>query len=210
MGVFEIYGNAKRIVNYDVAVIKIEFVASEKTSFAASAKVMGDCENFLTKIEKSGMDSAAFMLEEDEVTEKSYIDDGKIEATRCILIKIPFMMERINLIRDILDTEKYDIHFELDYELSNEDRIREELLKEALIDSKKKAEQLADVLGMQVKGVKSVETYRRSRDSVEMDWMENYEPGTYFDCETEHPKSNALKAKEATLDESIEVKWEIK
>jgi len=47
-------------------------------------------------------------------------------------------METINSIRDILDMEKYDIHFKLNYELSNEDEIRDELLKEALLDRKRK------------------------------------------------------------------------
>lgn len=208
MGAFEIHGNAKRTVNYDVAVIGLDFVASEKTAFAASSKVMEYCERFLAEVEKAGIDPSTFTLQDDTVTEESYRDDDKLEATRSIQVKVPFKMETINAIRDLLDEEKYDFHFDLNYELSNEDEIRDELLKEALLDSKQKAEQLAATLGMKVKGIKSVETYSRSRGSSHMDWME---------CEHERcicaapkcSKSNELKSKEETFYESIEVKWNI-
>lgn len=208
MGVFEIHGNAKRTVHYDVAVIGIDFVASEKTSYGASSKVMEYCENFLCKLEKMGIDPSHFTLQEDTVSDNRYSDDDRVEATRSIRIKIPFKMDTINAIRDILDNEKCDVHFELDFDLSNEDEIKDELLKEALLDSRQKAEMLADSLGMKVIGIESVETYSRNRNYGDMTWMH---------CEQERcivssgvlkrPKSNELKAKEEILSESIEVKW---
>lgn len=205
MGIFKIDGNAKKTVNYDVAVINIEFVATEKTSFTASAKVMEYCEMFLGEIEKAGMNPAIFTLEDDTVSEENYRDDDKIEATRNIQVKVPFKMEIINAIRDILDYEKYDFHFNLDYELSNEDELKDELLKEALLDSKKKAEQLAETLGMKVKGIESVET-----DVVRyygaVDWM-LCEKERGFLTAPERTKSNVLKAKEKILSECITVKW---
>ena len=70
-------------------------------------------------------------------------------------------MEVINRIRQIIDENEYSTRFHIEYELSNEDQIREELLKEALLDSKKKAEDLAEALNMTVIGVKSVEAYSK-------------------------------------------------
>ena len=208
MGVFEIHGNAKRTVNYDVAVIGIDFVATEKTSFAASSKVMEYCEDFLGELEKIGIEPSCFTMKEDSVESDDYSDDDRVEATRSIQVKIPFKMETINTIRDILDTEKYDFNFDLSYELTNEDEIRDELLKEALLDSKQKAQLLAESLGMEVKGIESVETYSRSRGYGGMDWCER-ESAPLRCAAPKRSKSNSLKAKEELMTESIEVKWNI-
>lgn len=208
MGVFEIHGSAQRDVNYDVAVILIEFVASEKTGFEASAKVMKDCEAFLAEIEKYGIDASAFTLVEDSVSdENSYRDNDDVSATRSIQLKMPFDMKKINGIRGLLDSEKYDSRFELEFELTNEDEIYGELLKEALLDSKKKAILLAETLGQEVKGIESVDTYTHSRSKrSSMDWME-CECEMAYPCEQSFSKSNSLNSKEETLSESIEVKW---
>lgn len=46
--------------------------------------------------------------------------------------------EILLLVSQIIDENEYSTRFQIEYELSNEDQIREELLKEALLDSKKK------------------------------------------------------------------------
>ena len=75
--------------------------------------------------------------------------------------------EILLLVSQILDENEYSTRFHIEYELSNEDQIREELLKEALLDSKKKAEDLAEALNMTVIGVKSVEAYSKLNGRTE-------------------------------------------
>ena len=115
-------------------------------------------------------------------------------------------MKIINAIRVILDDEKIDSIFELGYELSNEDKIRDELLNEALLDSKTKAEQLATALGKKIVGVKNLEAYNSSRDIEIINCIEM----EHEDCDfgtTTLSQSNELKSKETTLTENIDVKW---
>lgn len=206
MGTFEVRGNARRTVNYDIAVINIDFIASEKTSTRASEKALEYCERFLEKVEKIGLNATNFSIEGDEIEANRYRDDEDVEAYRKIQIKIPFNMKIINAIRVILDDEKIDSIFELGYELSNEDKIRDELLNEALLDSKTKAEQLATALGKKIVGVKKLEAYNSSRDIEIINCIEM----EHEDCDfgtTMLSQSNELKAKETTLTENIDVKW---
>ena len=92
-------------------------------------------------------------------------------------------------------------------ELSNEDQIREELLKEALLDSKKKAEDLAEALNMTVIGVKSVEAYSKLNGRTEGIACERSICDYMGVPQFSH--SNKLQAKEKELSESIEVKWNL-
>ena len=78
-----------------------------------------------------------------------------MNAKRRLEIRIPFNMSVINRIRQIVDENEYSIEFSLNYEMSNESEIREKLIKEALLDSKKKAEELAATLGLKVVDVES-------------------------------------------------------
>ena len=115
-------------------------------------------------------------------------------------------MSVINRIRQIVDENEYSIEFSLNYEMSNESEMREELIKEALLDSKKKAEELAATLGLKVVGVESLKTYNKSgKIYVAKDRMA-------VPARLEAPqflRSNKLQAKEEKLSETIEVVWTI-
>lgn len=129
-----------------------------------------------------------------------------MNAKRRLEIRIPFNMSVINRIRQIVDENEYSIEFSLNYEMSNESEMREELIKEALLDSKKKAEELAATLGLKVVGVESLKTYNKSgKIYVAKDRMA-------VPARLEAPqflRSNKLQAKEEKLSETIEVVWTI-
>lgn len=129
-----------------------------------------------------------------------------MNAKRRLEIRIPFNMSVINRIRQIVDENEYSIEFSLNHEMSNESEIREELIKEALLDSKKKAEELAATLGLKVVGVESLKTYNKSgKIYVAKDRMA-------VPARLEVPqflRSNKLQAKEEKLSETIEVVWTI-
>ena len=208
MAIFEISGQAKMQVYYDIAVIQIEFIASDKNSFSASSKVMKECEDFLSEVKKMGIDASMFSLLSDSVSEEEYSDDKMVLAERSLQIKIPFDMKMINSIRSILDEKKYDATFELKFELSNEDEIYTLLMTEALLDSKRKASVFAETLGQKVVGIDFAETYSHSSYKGTMDWMED-ERATMLLNNIEHSysESNMIKAKEEIRSESIDVKW---
>lgn len=202
MSIFKIIGKSERKINYDIAIISINFLASGKVTFDASAKTLKDCDKFLEEIEKMGIKPSSFSLDNDEVSEGGYSDDSDYESERCIKLEIPFDMVIINSIHELLNTKKYNAEFELDYKLSNEKKIHMELMNEAVLDSKEKAEKLAKTLGLKLKGVESLVTDNN---------FDNYD---MMECEgslkflSDSPiKSNELKSKDTMIRERVEVKW---
>lgn len=130
---------------------------------------------------------------------------GRIFAKMGLLLAA--VSEILLLVSEIIDENEYSTRFQIEYELSNEDQIREELLKEALLDSKKKAEDLAEALNMTVIGVKSVEAYSKLNGRTEGIACERSICDYMGVPQFSH--SNKLQAKEKELSESIEVKWNL-
>ena len=156
MSVFEIEGVAKREVECDIADIGITFKASGDNSHEASQKVMDQCDSFIERICKAGMKAKDFSYDEDTVNESRYNNERRVYAERSINARIPFDMKNLNFIESILQEGKYDYELSVEGDLSNRAELRTELSKQALLNSKKEAEQLAEVLGIKVKGVDSI------------------------------------------------------
>lgn len=53
----------------------------------------------------------------------------------------------------MVNNAKYEVYFNLRFDLNNGTQIEEELTKEAVLDSKKKAEEMAELLNMKEVGV---------------------------------------------------------
>lgn len=206
MGTFQITGSAERKINYDMALIELTFAEADSASHIASKIVMRECEQFLEKLEAEGIPAESIALDNDSVSENYYRDSNKVNAKRKLEIRVPFNMSAINRIRQIVDENEYSIEFSLNYEMSNEAEIREELIKEALLNSKKKAEELADTLGLKVVGVESLETYNRSG---KIDAAKDRLAAPVCLEAPQFLRSNKLQAKEEKLSESIEVVWKI-
>lgn len=187
-----------------IAIIKINFLASGNVTFDVSDKTLKDCETFLTEIEKIGIKPSSFSLDNDEVTGDTYRDDSDYESERCIKLEIPFDMVIINSIHELLNTNKYNAEFEIDQKLSNEKKIRMELINEAVLDSKEKAEKLAKTLGMNVKGIESMAT-EESYDNYF--YMEQEQCRGMMMSKNLSKKSNELKSKDTMIHERVEVKW---
>lgn len=86
--------------------------------------------------------------------------------------------------------------------MSNKKMLRMELINEAVLDSKEKAEKLAKTLGMNVKGVESLVT---NNNFDNYDIMEH--EGSLKFLSDSSLKSNELKSKDTMIHETVEVKW---
>lgn len=106
MSFVKITGISERKIYYDIAIIKINFLATGNVTFDASEKTLNDCEVFLEEIEKMGIKPSSFSLNNDEVSEGGYRDDGDYKSKRCIKLEIPFDMVVINSIHELLNTKK--------------------------------------------------------------------------------------------------------
>ena len=205
MSIFRIKGQAQKTVRYDRAEVRITFVSLNKNSYEASQKVMSDCEKFLEDVKNLGISAEQFTLDYDR-NDMSYGDEDEFSANRSIKIRIPFNMELINQIRELLDEGKYSFRFDLNYELSNREEIHCQLLADALKDSKRTAELLAQTMDMKVIRIESVNV-----DDIETGMINDMEYERYTLCcrTSSYTESNNLKAGETAEYESIDVKWVI-
>ncbi len=157
MSIFEIEGKATKEVTCDVAAVTISFNASGSNTYDISRKVMEECDSFLEEIVKIGIKVEDIHLDDESISSSYYRNDDSKEAVRKICFRIPYDVMLINEIRTMLQEGKYEYDFDVKGEISNIDNIKIELSKEALKKSREEAEQLAGVLGIKVKGVKSIQ-----------------------------------------------------
>jgi uncharacterized protein YggE len=205
MGNFEVRGYAEKTLNYDIAVINITFVERSESASTASKRVMKQCEVFLRKMDEIGIKPSDFTVTTDDVSAPRYDDENRYCARRSLRMRTSYDMKSINMIRSITDAMECDAEFSLDYELSNENELHEELRKAAILDSKRKAEEIAATLGLAVKKAKKM------GDRSNMD-----EYGDRLCCCVgdilgldDFTMSNELGAKETTESETVYITWDV-
>lgn len=202
MSIFNIEGFAKREVECDIANIEITFRATGKNSHEVSGKVMGQCDSFLEMMIKAGIKAESFSFEDDSVDESSYDDSYKVCAERSVSLRIPFDMKKINFIQSTLKSGKFDYELSVDGDLSNKAEIRSELSKEALKNSRQEAEQIAEVLGIKVKGVEFISQIGWEEDEANC----ICEKEVCLERVTPRP-SNNIGSKKITENVNLKIKW---
>lgn len=211
MGKIEIKGCASRKVQCDVMEIKITFIAEARSSEMASRQVMEQCELFLEKLEGIGVDITKIKIEDDSVRKSIYREECKFNAERGICLKAEFDMTFVNVIRELLNSIKAESNIGTNFILSNSEEISAQLLKEALLDSKKKASDIAEALGQKLIGLISANKKGRF-DYSDDEENERFEYPTMPSGDIkvlQFLKTNALQSPERTITEEIIAVWEI-
>ena len=212
MGKLEVRGNASKTVDYDLMKIELDFHAKEKTPTEASEKVMRECEEFLGTLKNGGIDISNISLMKDSVDHSiDYRNEGEKDyyrASRVLEINSKFDMKMINDLRAIANASKAQVSFHVDYKLSNEDTIRQELMTEALKDAKKQAEVMAQAIDQKVVGLISADKNAPKRDTdclAEVLCMGSLRCGEV----EEYDNSDELSPSSGTYTETIYTTWEI-
>lgn len=203
MGKLSVRGNAAKEYKYDLMIVKVYFQTHAVTSSKAMREVLSQCESFLSYLEEQGINLNNIQLGENGVEQQYDNDVMDVEATREVRIRLPFDMTFINALMEMLEKQPYDIDFDTEYLLSNEDEIRSTLIKEAVQDSKSKAEMIADTVGQHITGIESVSIGDFTGGNPTIDWMVQESPRMASDL----THSNKLSAKTVTLSESVDVTW---
>ena len=212
MGSFEIVGEVKREITYDIINIKIDFQAEADMASEASERAIKECERYLGELGSFGVDISEIRLYNDDVeTANGYLDKAKkYKASRKIGIKTDFDMGIVNNLRLLLVEGKYQAEFDFSYSFSDIEKIRTEMLDEALQQAKNKAYDLAEKLGCKIEGIKNV-VMGDKPEHLKEDVM-HFEDGV-FDRMLEAPRyfssgySKRLKAKSEEISEKVYTKW---
>ncbi|MBR0420194.1 MAG: SIMPL domain-containing protein [Erysipelotrichaceae bacterium] len=206
MGTIRIMGYAERKVNADIVDYYINFFSCERKASEALKNSNEQCELFLKELKKCGFDMSQIHLSEDRVDEPRY-DDNRVDAEREIHFRSTFDPAFNNVISEIIHKNDLGVNINTDYSYSKKRELHEELLKEAVQNSKAKAELIAETTGQKVKYIDSV-----SDDRFDDSYYE--ETSHYFAApmkgkEPSNDVFNELAGKELTESESIYVTWNI-
>ena len=206
MGIFEIRSKAEREVVADIAEISITFKSSGTRTDKVSGNVMDACERFLGEIAELGIEPKDVHITDDVVSSMyNYRDNEKEDARRRIEIIMAIDMKLINSLRSILQKGEYDFIFSVEQKISNKEEIHRELVKEALLNSRKSAGELAESMGMKVDSIESME---EMSDELYLHCEQERGIADYNDS-AEYPRSNELGAKMIKEEAEIRVKWKI-
>ena len=137
MGKLAITGKAEREVAYDAVELSISFCVYADTSSEALDKIMSQCEDLLEAITAFGVEPSEIRVDENSLDKRYNDGDAYYSATRELKVRMPFNMPVINALTEMIQKKNYDVEYSCDYHLTSKSALHEELLKEAVIASKR-------------------------------------------------------------------------
>lgn len=198
MAKLKMSGRAQKEAPYDVMRLSITFNTQKQTNQEAIHTVLTQTEEFLKKLSKLNINVEDIELHNTNVHDTYRKEDKFYVASRQIGFKTSFNPSLINTITELL--EPYEVGFSSDYELSNENEIKQELIKEAIQDSREKAEFVALQINKTIKDVEEVILTNHYNDIALL-------RANFAGYENKLDLSNQLKAPTTSLEESVEVVW---
>ena len=207
MGKLKVVGKARKEFTCDIMYIKLSFKAWGDDTSQAIETSMSQCDMFLDILEQQGIELNMIHMSSADVSQDMYDDKLEISAEREIELRMPFDMNVINRLSEIIKENSLKVDMDISFKLTNMLEVHEQLLKEAVLDSKKKAEMLASAMGQKVVGIETLNAGERynSYDSEEKAYYDQF---THKIGETHsRSKSNRLQAPLITEYEHVDVEW---
>lgn len=158
MGKIMVVGKAEREYEANECSINLEIEVSRQTSSEASKVSSEQCEALLSKLQDElGINPSSIEIHYDRIDKRSSYKSNEIsyESKKSFWLHIPADMKLVNAIRHIIETGFDDVSFTALYSVSNEAALNKELFKEAIADSRAKADFLAESMGLKITGIDS-------------------------------------------------------
>lgn len=157
MGKLTVRGSAERELSYNEVELSLTFHCHAETTSLVLHDITEQCERFLERIKAAGVNMKDIRVGDHSIDQSYNHKKTSVYANREIKMRLKFDMAFINEIMNLIKEQDFAIEFDCDYHLTNKKEIHDELLKEALADSRKKAEFMADAIGQKVVGIDSID-----------------------------------------------------
>ncbi|HFI0796037.1 TPA: SIMPL domain-containing protein [Streptococcus suis] len=205
MGKIVVTGKAIEYVEMDLMKIRITINSRENSPKRAIAVLRENTEQLLADLKILLGDLQVVRLHEEEIDFQNFLDDEVGECRRSFSIAVPLNLELCDRIVQLLATSDYYPEYMVGYYHSNPQEIEERLLEKAVLDSKQKAEKIAQYSNQTLKGIREVKnnSWHSSEPLERIDWME---------CEqvfSSSPKVSftELSKPEERLSKEVEIVW---
>ena len=170
---------------------------------------MIQCEDFLKILKGKNLEINDLRLSDDDVHQNYDDEKEKITftATREIIFDSQVNIGLSNYIRQIISEKDYDVVLTTYRSVVNIKEIHEQLINEAVLDSKRKATAIAESTGQKIVGIKSmdIKNYGSSYDK-------NYRESVHRigEVTSKYTLSDTLNADYSDETEKVHVEWKIK
>lgn len=204
MGKICVNGKAEKQCTCDIMEITLEFTSSRSRTKDALDTATAQCDRMLERLAEKGVDISRIRLDGAGIGRDRYSHDreDRINASRSITLALPFDMGDLNGLTDLIRQEDYDIVMTVEFLLSDSEAVHSQLIREAVLDSQKKAELIAQTTGQKVVGIDEV----RAGNSFRNDELCEQRLMSPM-CLRGGGISDSLSAPVTTHSESVEVVW---
>ena len=157
MGKIMVIGRAEKEYDPDLCDLSLEIRGCGKTSGEASAGAAGECERLLEELQKLGIAPESVRVGRDAILKNTSYQTGETsyESVRSLGILAASDIKCVNAVRRIIESGFENVSLETRFVLTGEQEIRAGLLREAVQDSRSRAELLAGSMGLEITGIDS-------------------------------------------------------
>ena len=171
MGKILVKGKSERQYEADTCIIDLIITTDCSDSSAATKEADKIMEELLQAMEQIGIEAECFRITEDKTAIESHYNDVKgYTSTRHLELRVTRSMALVNDIREVIGNGFPKVALYVSYAIANEGEYRKELLKEAIHDSRERADMMAAAVGCKIIGL---ETARLSDGYFDIDDIED-------------------------------------
>lgn len=165
MAEITVVGNAQREVKCDTACYEFTLRKIGKSISEATRLVDEETEKFLIAAEKNGVQPNAFVMGTITTGNTYYDEDeNQCKVSRTITLIASVDPKISNAVLQMITNEGLDVRVEEEHYVKDLGNIHKELLKEAIADSKRNADLIADSAGKAVLGISRIDVSDYSWD----------------------------------------------
>ena len=204
MGKLTIVGSSKKECSCDIMYITLTFKTWERDTAKALAQTKSQCDDCLQILEQNGIPVDKIHISDDEISQSMQNNVLLVSVSRKIKLRLSFNMVFLNSLSEIIRKSSYTVDMNTSFSLSNKEEIHHQLIKDAVLDSRKRAEIIAQTMNQNIVGIKTLHRYSGN----------THDDNTYYDIMSIFSKkssiSDKLSAPLCTETEQVEVEWIIK
>ena len=202
MGKITTEGTATRRIAPDAMVLTLCFFQRGTEVDRAVSDAHSQCESFLAALFAAGFPKKQVRLSGDELG-RTYEENPQFITNRTVELRTKTDLAFCTWVYELIRREKYSATCAVRFELSDPDKYRQALLKEAFADAKARAELLVEASGARITGVDAIGGDEPAYDPPATARAK----GARLDAASPNPLTDSLQAAEIERSEHVRVTW---
>lgn len=218
MGKILVNGHAEKEIAADRCAITLSVETEGMTAAKASVSAADEFEKLLRRLSELGIPTDCMVITHDGSSKPYRRDEEQYTSTRSVRIDIPVNTALVNRIHDIIGSGFENTTIGVKYEISSKAEILRSLTSQAVQESRKTADLIAETSGTKVVGIKAANLSGTDLDmdiaDLDLPLADKPAPmntlrmiGDYRDSTT--PFSDQLKPEKIKLNVDVSVVWAV-